>query len=723
MVVRQTVVVVVKVGGQVANIAFWQGIRNAVVVQIVKHRQGEGKELAVDRVVGPNREVHRLGCVGGRTADAAVHHGVSSRAPAEGQAFGQFANKFPGDHVTAAVDPRQERVHGLVHEEVDVLGRVLKRERQVEVGVQRVAQAITVGVGRRAEFIQRVGATGAFVKVAPRVVVVVKVLDQRRNAGGRSTGHQRVGLTVVVGVLGTGGVKREGVGSSHAATVGRRFRTVAHTVAVRVRIVRLGAERCTEFGDVLDTVAVHIVVHQVADAVAVHVLGDAGGVERVALTGHFGRVQVAVVVVVVVSDEATRTVGVLVGVSVAVGVDRQGRVERVAVRAGVANAFNAQVSITEAVAVRVRVVRVGPDDALVGVGQAVVVVVLVFDEGVGLLARVGVVVGQLVGHAVAVKVLEHLKPERGFNREGRVGRVRPNRVGRVVHRLGRRSTDDTRTAVEDQAVGQVGRQLPRGAGNGVGRVDRRRFGVVDQDGWTKRARTHRVGVRTGQTNRWHGVGAVADAVTVRVGVEGIRTEVAGTVVDARARFRQVGCTVTVVVQVLDQLTVFGIVLGQFVGQTVAVGVLQDLEVEGEEQAASRGVAVHRVFRFRDDFGRRTADDTGDGVNGDTRRQSGVDFVGAIGDGVLRRERNHQRVVERIDGTFSRLTQRRLVRTGHTDGRHGVGTVANTVVVGVGVKRVGTRVGAAVVDARARFVHVVQAVTVVVLVFHQRWNAG
>ena len=603
------------------------------------------------------------------------------------------------------------------------MGRVLQRERQVEVRVQRVAQTITVGVGRRAEFIQRVGAAGRFIEVVPCVVVVVQILLQRWFARGGLSRNELVGLAVTIGILGTGGVKREGVRSSHAAAVGGCFRTVAHTVTVRVGVVGLGTERCAKFGDVLNTVTVHVVVHQVADTVAVHVLGDAGGVERVAVARCFGRVEVAVVVVVVVSDEAAGTVRVLVGVGVAVGVDRQGRVKRVAVWAGVANAFNAQVAITEAVAVRVRVVRVGPDDALVGVGQAVVVVVLVFDEGVGLLARVGVVVGQLVGHAVAVKVLEHLKPERGFNREGRVGRVRPNRVGRVVHRLGRRSGDDTGGGVEHQAFGQVGRQLPRGAGNGVGRVDRRRFGVVDQDGWTKRARTHRVGVRTGQTNRWHGVGAVADAVTVRIGVEGIRTEVAGTVVDARARFRQVGCTVTVVVQVLDQLTVFGIVLGQFVGQTVAVGVLQDLEVEGEEQAASRSVAVHRVFRFRDDFGRRSADDTGDGVDGDARRQGRMDFVGAIGDGVLRRERNHQRVVERIDGAFSRLTQRRLVRTGHTDGRHGVGTVANTVVVGVGVKRVGTRVGAAVVDARARFVHVVQAVTVVVLVFHQRWNAG
>ena len=393
-----------------------------------------------------------------------------------------------------------------------------------------------------------------------------------------------------------------------------------------------------------------------------------------------------------------------------------------AVRAGVAHAFNAQVAITEAVAVRVRVVRVGADDALVGVGHAVVVVVLVLDERVGFNARVGVVVRQLVGHAVAVKVLQNLEPERGLNREGRVGRVRPNRVGRVVHRLGWRSGDDAGGGVKHQAFGQVGGDFPRGAGNGVGRIDRRRLGVVDQNGWTERARTNRVRVGTGQTNRWHGVGAVADAVTVRVGVQGIRAEVAGTVVDARARFRQVGCTVTVVVEVLDQLTITGVVLGQFVGQAVAVGVLQDLEVEGEEQTASGGVAVHRVLRFRDDFGRRSADDTGDRVDGDARRQGRMDFVGAIGDGVLRRERDHQRVVERMDGAFGRLTQRRVVRTGHTDGRHGVGAVANTVVIGVRVEWVRTGVAFVHVGARARFVHVVQAVAVVVLVLHQRWNA-
>ena len=101
--------------------------------------------------------------------------------------------------------------------------------------------------------------------------------------------------------------------------------------------------------------------------------------------------------------------------------------------------------------------------------------------------------------------------------------------------MGWRAGDDAGRGVKDQPVGQVGRDFPRGAGNGVGRVDRRGLGVVDQDAWTERIRAHGVGIGTGQTNRWDGVGAVADAVAIGVGVQGIRTEVASTVVDARAR--------------------------------------------------------------------------------------------------------------------------------------------------------------------------------------------
>ena len=54
---------------------------------------------------------------------------------------------------------------------------------------------------------------------------------------------------------------------------------------------------------------------------------------------------------------------------------------------------------------------------------------------------------------------------------------------------------------------------------------------------------------------------------------------------------------------------------------------------------------------------------------------------------------------------------------------GVGSVANPVVIGVRVKWVGARVGWSVVDARVRLVHVVKAVTIVIFVFCQRWNAG
>ena len=393
-----------------------------------------------------------------------------------------------------------------------------------------------------------------------------------------------------------------------------------------------------------------------------------------------------------------------------------------AVGAGETNAFNAQTAVTEAITIGVRVVRVGTDDALVGVGHAVVVVVLVLDEGVGLNARVRVVVGQLVGHTVAVKVLQNLEPERGFNREGRVGRVRPNRVSRVLHRLGWRSGNDAGRRVEQQAIRQVGRHFPRGAGYGVGWVDRRGLGVVHQDARTERVRAQGVGIRTGQTNRWNGVGAVADAITVRVGIEGIRTEIAGTVVDARARFRQVGCTVTVVVQVLDQLTVFGVVFGQFVGQTVTVGVFQDLQVEIKGDGRSIREARNSERCVVNDLRRCSADDTGNRVNAQPFRQVGRNTPCCAGQLIGRHKAAEQGVVHTKDKAFRWFTHGRGVRTGHTDGRHGVGAVADTVAVRIGVERVGAGVASVHVGARVRFVHVVQAVAVVVLVLHQRWNA-
>ena len=100
----------------------------------------------------------------------------------------------------------------------------------------------------------------------------------------------------------------------------------------------------------------------------------------------------------------------------------------------------------------------------------------------------------------------------------------------------------------------------------------------------------------------------------------------------------------------------------------------------------------------------------------------MNFVGAIRDGVLRRQRDHHGVVDRIEVAFGGEAKRRVVRTGHADGRHRVGAVANAVVVGVRIKRIRTGVGRVHVQARVRLVHVVQAVTIVVFVFDQGWNA-
>ena len=265
-----------------------------------------------------------------------------------------------------------------------------------------------------------------------------------------------VWLSITVGVQRTGWVEREGVRTGHTTAIGRSLRAVAGTIAIAIGIATAGIDGEAEFVDVGYAIAVHVVVHQVADAVAVHVVGDVGSVQWVALTGHFGRVEVAVVVVVIVRRQATRAVRVDVRVGVAVSVDRQGRVERRGVGASVAGAVASSRTVTEAITVGIWVAWVGADDALVGVGHAVVVIVLVLNKSVRLNTRVGVIVGQLVGHAVAVKVLQNLEPERGFNREGRVGRVGPNRVGRVLHRLRWRTGDNTGRRVEHQAVRQVG---------------------------------------------------------------------------------------------------------------------------------------------------------------------------------------------------------------------------------------------------------------------------
>ena len=139
---------------------------------------------------------------------------------------------------------------------------------------------------------------------------------------------QFVGLAVAIGVPCAGRVKREDVWASHTIAICRCFWSITNAITVRISVARFCTEGFAKFSDVGYAVAVHVVVHEVTNTVAVHVIGDAGGVERFALAGHLGRVEVAIVVVVIVRRQTAWAVWVDVRVSIAVGIDRQGRVKR-----------------------------------------------------------------------------------------------------------------------------------------------------------------------------------------------------------------------------------------------------------------------------------------------------------------------------------------------------------------------------------------------------------
>ena len=120
----------------------------------------------------------------------------------------------------------------------------------------------------------------------------------------------------------------ECIGSSRATAVCRNFRSVtdAITIGVSVRRVRSSVggvvvESCVSFHIVEQTIAVHIRVKCVTDAVAIEVVWHVCGVEWVRKAFHFQCVEVPVIVVIIVSNQAARAVRVDVGISVAVGVD------------------------------------------------------------------------------------------------------------------------------------------------------------------------------------------------------------------------------------------------------------------------------------------------------------------------------------------------------------------------------------------------------------------
>ena len=258
--------------------------------------------------------------------------------------------------------------------------RVLQRERQVKGRIKRIADAVVVGIGGHTHVVQRIRrAARHFVGIRPTVVIIIEVFHQRWCASGCHVGYQGIGHAVTIGVHRAGRIEWESVRTAHASTVGGRLWSVADAVAVAVGVAWAGAVRQTGLVVVEDAVAVHVVVHLVTDAVTVHVVRHARRVERFAPAGHFHRVEVAVVVVVVVRRQAARTVRVLVGEGVAVRIDGHRRVEGVGVRSSEACTVAGTVAVAETIAVRVWIVRVRTNEVLVVVGQTVVIVVLVFD--------------------------------------------------------------------------------------------------------------------------------------------------------------------------------------------------------------------------------------------------------------------------------------------------------------------------------------------------------
>ena len=120
----------------------------------------------------------------------------------------------------------------------------------------------------------------------------------------------------------------ECIGSSRATAVCRNFRSVtdAITIGVSVRRVRSSVGgvvvgSSVSFHIVEQTIAVHVGIKCVTDAVAIEVVWHVCGVEWVRKAFHFRCVEEAIVIVIIVSNQAARAVRVDVRVSVTVGVD------------------------------------------------------------------------------------------------------------------------------------------------------------------------------------------------------------------------------------------------------------------------------------------------------------------------------------------------------------------------------------------------------------------
>ena len=200
--------------------------------------------------------------------------------------------------------------------------------------------------------------------------------------------------------------------------------TVANTVVVGVRVERVSSSvgwtvvnARVGFIDVIKTVTV-----------IVQILNQS----RVAVRRRIERVWIAVAVCIGVAS----------------------RVKREGIRASNAVRWRGHRSVAHAVAVCIRVERIGADFRFICVGKSVVIVIGIFHKARCIWVGWIIIARKFVWHSVAVAVFQDFNREVPRNRIA-VGVVRPHGVGRVGGGFGRCSGDFTSGRVEGQRSRQV----------------------------------------------------------------------------------------------------------------------------------------------------------------------------------------------------------------------------------------------------------------------------
>ena len=141
--------------------------------------------------------------------------------------------------------------------------------------------------------------------------------------------------TVAIGVKGCCRIEWERIGSNRATAVGRNFRSVADAITIGVSVCRIGSsvsgvvvDARVSFHIIEQTIAVHVGIKRITDAIAIQVVWHVSGVEWVAEAFQFTCVKEAVVVVIVISNQSAFAIRIVVRVGVTIGVDWEQWVKR-----------------------------------------------------------------------------------------------------------------------------------------------------------------------------------------------------------------------------------------------------------------------------------------------------------------------------------------------------------------------------------------------------------